>query len=77
MKNKTIIWAVLMLLTFITAFISKRAINDALLLIIGIADLKFILVTFEFMELKKAHILWKYLVLGFLTIFSSIVLLIL
>lgn len=66
-----------MLLTFITAFVSGSEINYAALLIIGIAVLKFILVAFEFMELKKAHVLWKYLLLGFLGIFSSIVVLIL
>ena len=66
-----------MLLTFITAFVSGSEINYAALLIIGIAVLKFILVAFEFMELKKAHVLWKYLLLGFLGVFSSIVVLIL
>ena len=74
MKQINIIWGLLMVLTFATAFVSGSDINYAALLIIGIAVLKFVLVSFEFMELKKAHRLWKYLVLGFLGIFAALVL---
>ncbi|MBL4745303.1 MAG: cytochrome C oxidase subunit IV family protein [Flavobacteriaceae bacterium] len=74
MKQLNIIWLLLMILTFGTAFISGRDINYATLFIIGIAGLKFILVSFEFMELKKAHVLWKYLILGFLGGFSALLL---
>lgn len=77
MKHITIVWGVLMVLTFVTAFVSASELNYAALLIIGIAMLKFVLVSFEFMELKKAHALWKYLTLGFLGIFSLLVLFIL
>ncbi|PCH77999.1 MAG: hypothetical protein COB98_01730 [Flavobacteriaceae bacterium] len=77
MKQINIIWGLLMVLTFATAFVSGSEISYAALLIIGIAVLKFVFVSFEFMELRKAHILWKYLVLGFLGIFSMLILFIL
>lgn len=77
MKQITIIWGLLMVLTFSTAFVSGSTFNYAAMLIIGIAVLKFVLVSFEFMELKKAHVLWKYLVLGFLGMFSALILFIL
>jgi len=77
MKQVNIIWGLLMALTFITAFVSGSEVNYAALIIIGIAVLKFIFVSFEFMELKKAHVLWKYLIIGFLGIFSSLVVLVL
>jgi len=73
MKQITIIWGLLMVLTFSTAFVSESDVNYAAILIMGIAVLKFILVSFEFMELKKAHVLWKYLVLVSLGIFSALV----
>jgi len=77
MKQINTIWGLLMVLTFSTAFVSGSDVNYAAILIIGIAVLKFALVSFEFMELKKAHVLWKYLVLGFLALFSALVLFIL
>jgi len=73
MKQITIIWGLLMVLTFSTAFVSESDVNYAAILIMGIAVLKFVLVSFEFMELKKAHVLWKYLVLVSLGIFSALV----
>ena len=37
--------------------------------IMGLSAIKFILVGFQFMELKKAHVAWKVLFLGMLIIF--------
>ncbi len=58
MKNTNIItWIILMLLTLTTAIIAGM--SSAAYLILMAAAIKFMLVAFQFMELKKAHVLWK------------------
>lgn len=54
-------YGLLILLTISTAVISNFvAINSlAIGLIMGLSALKFMLVSFEFMELKKANLFWK------------------
>jgi predicted transporter len=62
MKNKLLFtYGLLILLTVSTALISNTiAISSvAIGLILGIAAIKFLLVSFEFMELKKANSFWK------------------
>lgn len=58
MKNTNIItWAILMILTLTTAIVV--GIGSAAYLVLVVAAIKFLLVAFQFMELKKAHVLWK------------------
>jgi hypothetical protein len=45
--------------------------------VVGLAILKFWLVAFQFMELKKAHPFWKYLIILFGIIFGLIIMIIL
>ena len=54
-------YGLLILLTISTALISNIFTLSALAvgLIMGLSMLKFILVTFQFMELKKANSFWK------------------
>lgn len=54
-------YSVLLLFTFLTALLSLYvAVSTVLvLLILGIASVKFLLVAFQFMELKKANLFWK------------------
>lgn len=54
-------YGLLILLTISTALISNIVTFPALAvgLIMGLSMLKFILVSFEFMELKKANSFWK------------------
>ena len=61
--KKTLIfnYGLLILLTLSTALISNIVTisNLAVSLIMGLSSLKFILVSFQFMELKKANLFWK------------------
>ena len=58
MKNTNVTtWIILMLLTLTTTIIAGM--GRAAYLILVVAAIKFMLVTFQFMELKKAHVLWK------------------
>ncbi len=68
----------LILLTISTAFLSYlyNQINFIILPILGLSALKFILVSFQFMELKKAHPFWRSLIIIFLIVFISAIYLI-
>lgn len=60
-KTLFITYGLLIVLTASTALISKTLSVSglAIVLIMGLSVLKFLLVSFEFMELKKAHYFWK------------------
>jgi len=75
MKNRTIIvWVILVLLTIAVGVISSLSLSNAAIVIIVLSVIKFIGVSFYFMELKKAHVFWKASVLIYLLLFSTIVL---
>ncbi len=61
--KKTLVYSygILILLTIITAIISKVLMgNDFVVsLILALAVFKFLLVSFQFMEMKKANSFWK------------------
>jgi hypothetical protein len=76
-KQNTITWILLMLLTLIAGLASNTSISYLGPIILLLAALKFIGVAFNFMEIKKAHLFWQILIIGFLAIFCSITLLIL
>ena len=76
MKNKyTIIYLALLVLTSATAVFSNifSELKVIRILILALSALKFLLVAFNFMELKKAHPFWKVLLVSCLTIFITIV----
>lgn len=60
-KEFTISFAILLLLTLITIIVFKSSIIPSLksLLIMSLAFSKIYVVSFYFMELKKAHLFWK------------------
>jgi hypothetical protein len=60
-KTLFITYGVLILLTASTALISNiiTVSRIAIVLIMGLSVLKFLLVSFQFMELKKANSFWK------------------
>ena len=66
---------VLIILTIIVGVLSSfEAVNKNLfILILGLSSVKFLLVAFQFMELKKAHVAWKIILVIYLLIFLSIV----
>lgn len=56
----------LLALTLIAAFLAFNVSAEIMATtVVTLALIKFWLVAFQFMELKKAHTFWKYLILGF------------
>lgn len=65
MKKHTIIaYLILVLLTLSTTFLSqeKEYVKNISMGILVISIVKFFIVAFEFMEIRKAHTLWKVIV---------------
>jgi hypothetical protein len=56
-KTLTLTYGILILLTLATALISNS--NAPVAIIMGISSIKFLMVAFQFMELKKANLFWK------------------
>uniref|UniRef100_UPI004047D4CE cytochrome C oxidase subunit IV family protein n=1 Tax=Mariniflexile sp. TaxID=1979402 RepID=UPI004047D4CE len=73
-KTTTITYIILISLTITSAILSKLNIPYVVIIILLLAVLKFIGISFQFMELKKANPFWKGMVLGFLLLFTAIVL---
>lgn len=78
-KNDIIVLLFLAILTISTALISGQSdsLKYAAFLIMILSSIKFLLVAFQFMELKKAHGFWKGLLIGYLVVFVVAVLIIL
>ena len=68
------IWFFLIVFTIISALFSDNFKNGAIVILV-LSVLKFIGVSFYFMEIKKAHIIWKASVVSFVTIFFVILML--
>ncbi len=74
MKTETITtWAFLLILTISAALFSNMSGKYVVYILLFLAALKFISVAFQFMELKKAHIFWKTMMLCFLAAFILII----
>ena len=76
MKKTIITLSVLVLLTIISAIISALEINNIAFAIILLAGLKFIGVSFYFMDLKQAHPFWKGSIIFFLALIFTTILII-
>lgn len=78
-KQLTFIYGILLVMTIITAFLTKFSINKTVVVVVAIlifSGVKFLLVAFHFMELKKANAFWKVSVTLFLVLFIGIIALI-
>ena len=65
-ETNTSTFILLLTLTLVAAFVAPNVSPEIIVItVITLALIKFWLVTFQFMELKKAHPFWKYLILGF------------
>jgi heme/copper-type cytochrome/quinol oxidase subunit 4 len=71
--QKTIIY--LYVLTVLMALASHYLYGISLFvsLILGLSSVKFLLVAFQFMEMKKANGFWKFIIVFYLLIFVSVV----
>lgn len=71
MKNTaTLTWVILIVLTITSALVSKLESKYIVLIILILSALKFLGIAFQFMELKKAHPLWKGIIIGFVFLFG-------
>ena len=73
------VWMVLIILTFSTALvsISTLIISNAALIILGLSIVKFLGVSFYFMELRKAHMFWKSAIFIYVFLFCIITIMLL
>ena len=71
MKNtSTLTWIILIVLTITSALVSKLESKYVLIVILILSALKFFGIAFQFMELKKAHVFWKTIIIGFVFLFG-------
>ena len=73
-KQNISTWILLLVLTVIAGLVSSTSLTYLVPLILILAVLKFIGVAFNFMEMKKAHVFWKILLISYLVVFCGIVL---
>lgn len=72
-KTQLYTYGILIFLTLLTAFIASfQGSKIIVVAIIAIALAKFWLVAFQFMELKKAHPVWKFLIIIFASLVGGI-----
>jgi len=71
MKNTvTITWIILIMLTISSALVSKLDSKYVVLIILVLSAIKFLGIAFKFMEIKKAHVFWKTIIIGFVFVFG-------
>ena len=75
MNRLAVTWVILIVLTIIVGFSTIVGGEYIILSILIIAVLKFILVSFNFMDIIKAHSFWKIAIISYLSIFTIIILL--
>lgn len=73
MKSAKITLGVLILLTVLSAIISNSEITYASEIILVLAGLKFIGIAYYFMELIKAHVLWRALIGVFVFVILAVI----
>lgn len=72
-RTFNITWIVLIALTILTAVFANVDMKYIAIVILGLSFLKFIGVAFFFMELKKANVFWRVLLVGFLGLLLTVV----
>ncbi len=72
-KQHIITWVILMILTVTSGLVSQSVAAFVVPVILLLAAFKFIGVAFNFMEMKKANIFWKILIVGYLVAFIGVV----
>ena len=72
MKNAaTITWIILIVLTITSALLSRIESKYIVFIILILSALKFFGVAFQFMEIKKAHVFWKTIIISFIFLFGG------
>lgn len=70
-KNLFLIWITLVVFTITVVFASTFLVgkNHFPVIILLISSIKFIAIAYYFMELKKAHVFWKTILIIYLVLF--------
>lgn len=69
-KSVTITWIILILLTISSALVSNLDSKYVVLIILILSALKFFGIAFRFMEIRKANLFWKTIIIGFIFLFA-------
>jgi uncharacterized membrane protein (DUF441 family) len=72
-RSFNITWLFLIMLTILSAVFANMEMKFVAIIVLVLSFLKFISVAFFFMELKKANIFWKVLLVGFLGVLLTVV----
>lgn len=72
-RTFNITWLILIMLTIISAVFANLDLAYASIIILVLSFMKFISVAFFFMELKKANVFWKVLLVAFLALLLGVV----
>jgi len=76
-RQLSLIFGILLVLTIITAFLTEYSVQKMVAVaILALSGIKFLLVAFHFMELKKANVFWKVTLVFFLMLLIGIIALI-
>ena len=68
-KIVTTTWIILIILTISSALIFKLDGSYVTTVILILSALKFLGISFQFMEMKKAHMAWKTIIISFIIVF--------
>ncbi len=68
-KTNTLVWAILIILISLSYFLAENGIKNLAILIALASIIKFIAVSFQFMEAKKANTIWQIILSFFATIY--------
>ncbi|GAA3564292.1 cytochrome C oxidase subunit IV family protein [Snuella lapsa] len=68
-KIATTTWIILIILTISSALIFKLDGSYVTIIILILSALKFLGISFQFMEMKKAHMAWKTIIISFIIVF--------
>ncbi len=70
--SKTVIstWALLIILTIVSAVFGNLQEAYRVIILMILVIIKFCSVGFQFMELKKAHVFWKTLLIVYIVMFA-------
>lgn len=71
-KLNTIVWTVLVTLIVLSSIFAETHFKYAYILIIAFAIVKFLSISFQFIEVKNAHLIWKITALFFIFIYFII-----
>ncbi|MGB0807030.1 MAG: cytochrome C oxidase subunit IV family protein [Salibacteraceae bacterium] len=69
--SNTGVWISLIVLLTISTLFAEQGLDFAIYIIVTFSSIKFISISFQFMEVKNAHPAWKALVLLFVLVYLT------